>query len=76
MAYDAMLYSFLVPVAVIMLINTAVFFTVMYHLFRKRNRALMSNQSDRKMAALHFQAAVSIFIILGKKTEFVTLNKN
>ncbi|KAH3774761.1 hypothetical protein DPMN_176154, partial [Dreissena polymorpha] len=62
---DPMLYGFIIPVAVIILSNLIVFTMVMCKLFRRKNKHLASNQSDRKMAFLHFQAAVSIFFILG-----------
>ncbi|WAR10313.1 AGRL3-like protein [Mya arenaria] len=37
----------------------------MCNLFRRKKNTMISNQSERKMAFLHFQAAVSIFVILG-----------
>ncbi|KAH3752392.1 uncharacterized protein LOC127848548 [Dreissena polymorpha] len=62
---DPMIYGFIIPVAVIILANIIVFTMVMCNLFRRKNKNMASNQSERKMAFLHFQAAVSIFFILG-----------
>ncbi|XP_052814790.1 latrophilin-like protein 1 isoform X2 [Mya arenaria] len=62
---DPLLYAFIIPIAVVILANLIVFTLVMCNLFRRKKNTMISNQSERKMAFLHFQAAVSIFVILG-----------
>ncbi|XP_052224892.1 adhesion G-protein coupled receptor G6-like [Dreissena polymorpha] len=62
---NPMIYGFIIPVAVIILGNIIVFTMVMFNLFCRKNKSMVSNQSERKMALLHFRAAVSIFFILG-----------
>lgn len=61
-----MLYAFIIPVGVIILANFIVFTLVLCNICRRRNKGMMVNQSERKMAFLHFQAALSIFVILGE----------
>ena len=61
-----MIYAFIIPVAVIILANSIVFCMIVCKLCRRKNKGMVSNQSEGKMAMLHLKAAVSIFVILGK----------
>ena len=61
-----MLYGFIIPVGVIILANAIVFIMVLCNLFRRKTKGMSVNQSERKMAFLHFKAALSIFVVLGK----------
>ncbi|XP_052814005.1 adhesion G-protein coupled receptor G6-like [Mya arenaria] len=62
---NPLLYAFIIPIAVVILANLIVFTLVMCNLLRRNTNTMKSNQSELKMASLHFQAAVSIFVILG-----------
>ena len=66
MSFHPMLYAFLIPIAVIIFANLIVFILVLCNLCKRQNKGMMVNQSERKMAFLHFQAALSIFVILGE----------
>ncbi|XP_053386553.1 uncharacterized protein LOC123538400 [Mercenaria mercenaria] len=66
LSWNPFLYAFIIPIAVIVLANIIVFFMVMCNLCcRRKHKGMVSNQSDRKMAFLHFQAGISILVILG-----------
>ncbi|XP_060578573.1 adhesion G-protein coupled receptor G2-like, partial [Ruditapes philippinarum] len=65
LSWKPFLYAFIIPVAVIIFANIIVFFMVMCNLCRRKHKGMVSNQSEKKMAFLHFQAGVSILVILG-----------
>lgn len=66
LSWEPFLYAFIIPVAAIILANIIVFFMVLCNLCcRRKHKGMASNQSERKMAFLHFQAGVSILVILG-----------
>jgi len=62
---EPLLYAFVIPVAVVIVANLVVFVVVLVNLCRRRNKGMISNQSERKMALLHFQAALSILVVMG-----------
>ena len=66
LSFNPMLYGFIIPVGVIILANVIVFIMVLCNLFRRKTKGMSVNQSERKMAFLHFKAALSIFVVLGK----------
>ncbi|WAR10309.1 AGRL2-like protein, partial [Mya arenaria] len=68
---NPLLYAFIIPIAVVILANLIVFTLVMCNLLRRNTNTMKSNQSELKMASLHFQAAVSIFVILVDDTRIV-----
>lgn len=57
-------YAFLLPVALIIIVNCIVFALVLKTLLN-RPKGLQSNQSESKRAMMNLRAAVSIFILLG-----------
>lgn len=57
-------YAFLLPVAMIIIVNCIVFALVLKNLLN-RPKGLQSNQSESKQAMMNLRAAVSIFILLG-----------
>lgn len=57
-------YAFLLPVALIIVVNCIVFALVLKTLLN-RPKGLQSNQSESKRAMMNLRAAVSIFILLG-----------
>lgn len=66
LSWKPFLYAFIIPVAVVILANFIIFFMVLCNLCcRRKHKGMASNQSERKMAFLHFQAAISILVILG-----------
>jgi hypothetical protein len=68
LSWKPFLYAFIIPVAVIIFANSIVFLMVMCNLCRRKHKGMVSNQSEKKMAFLHFQAGVSILVILGEYT--------
>ncbi|WAR10310.1 AGRG2-like protein [Mya arenaria] len=60
-----LLYAFIIPIAVVIFANLIVFTLVMCKFLRRKTNIMISNQSELNMAFLHFQAALSIFVILG-----------
>ncbi|KAL4217408.1 hypothetical protein ACF0H5_023858 [Mactra antiquata] len=66
MTWEPFLYAFIIPIAVVILANLIVFTMVLCNLCcRRKHKGMASNQSERKMALLHVQAAISILVILG-----------
>ncbi|XP_022326973.2 adhesion G-protein coupled receptor G7-like isoform X2 [Crassostrea virginica] len=57
-------YAFLIPMALIIIVNCIVFALVLKSLLN-RPKGLQSNQSEAKQAMMNLKAALSIFILLG-----------
>ncbi|XP_048773083.2 adhesion G-protein coupled receptor G2-like isoform X2 [Ostrea edulis] len=62
-------FAFLIPMALIILINCIIFFMVLKTLLT-RSKTLQSNQSESKRAMMNLRASISIFIILGLSWTF------
>ena len=58
-------YAFLIPMALIIIVNCIVFALVLKSLLN-RPKGLQSNQSEAKQAMMNLKAALSIFILLGR----------
>lgn len=67
MKTDAIIYSVLIPIGVVLLANTIVFSLVTYNLVcaRRRLKQLRVNVSEQKNGLLHLKAGIAVLIILG-----------
>ncbi|KAK3595406.1 hypothetical protein CHS0354_008838 [Potamilus streckersoni] len=64
MKLEALYYTFVIPICLIILVNAIIFIMVTWKIFR-RPKGMTINQSEWKMTLLSFKAALSIFVILG-----------
>ncbi|XP_052818514.1 adhesion G-protein coupled receptor G2-like [Mya arenaria] len=61
----ALLYAFVLPLAVIIVANTVIFFLIVRQFCVRNNITASSNRSEHYRSWLQLKAAVSIFIVLG-----------
>ena len=65
----AMYYTVLLPIGLILTGNIVIFTVVLQGLFsaRRKSQKHRIHHTNRSAASLHFQAAIAVFIILGKQ---------
>ncbi|CAN8005031.1 unnamed protein product, partial [Ixodes hexagonus] len=71
---DVLLYSFLAPVATILLANCVVFSVVIFSIYCRRHKGLRSNQSQVALAKAQLRATICIVFLLGLTWIFAYLS--
>ncbi|KAH8033396.1 hypothetical protein HPB51_012067 [Rhipicephalus microplus] len=71
---EALLYSFLLPVAVILAANTFVFWLIVYNIYCRRQTGLRSSQSQVELAKAQLRATICIIFLLGLTWIFAYLS--
>ena len=67
MKADAIYYSVLIPVGLVLIVNLIVFIFVVHTITcgRAGNSDLQTNQSKKKERIFHLSASITIFVVLG-----------
>ena len=69
MKTEAIYYTVLLPIGLVLIANTVVFGMVVHGLVcaRRRMKAHQVTNSERKTALLHVKAGIAVFVVLGKE---------
>lgn len=62
----ALLYSFLLPVGLILAANVIVFSVVVFNIYCRRQKGLRSTQSQVQLAKAQLRATICIVFLLGQ----------